>query len=328
MTCLGPGRWGAIELRHLTTLDAVARERSFRRAAQRLGYVQSTVSQQVAALETLTGERLVERTRGTHSVSLTEAGRVLLARAGVVIDCMRRAETELGALRVRDGVALRVGRVDRLAAAVVPRLIACLRREHAAITVVVEDIESVAGLLERIEEQELEIGLCPLPLSRGAFESHELYSDHLVALVAKHSRLAGTNGPVSLRDLAALPLVGNLTARPWLEARVRADGLDPSFVVRCDDDAMLQEVAAADVGVAIVPRSAATRCRDDVAIIEISPEILTPVAGVVHSRRRSGDVALGAFVDAARAACCELGLADVRDRTNRPLSVARATARA
>src|SRR4051794_4770195 len=56
--------WPGLDLRHLAAFEAVARLRSFARVAQELGYTQPAVSQQVAALERIVGQRLVERSSG------------------------------------------------------------------------------------------------------------------------------------------------------------------------------------------------------------------------------------------------------------------------
>src|SRR5438128_3400072 len=60
-----------VELRHLLALQAVAREGSFGRAAIALGYTQSAVSQQIAGLERIVGEKLIERPGGPKPVSVT-----------------------------------------------------------------------------------------------------------------------------------------------------------------------------------------------------------------------------------------------------------------
>lgn len=90
--------WSGVELRHLVALRAVAEEGSFRRAALQLGYVQSAISHQIAALENLTGKRLIDRSRGTRPIALTAAGVILLAHASAVIECVRTAQAELAAL--------------------------------------------------------------------------------------------------------------------------------------------------------------------------------------------------------------------------------------
>jgi DNA-binding transcriptional LysR family regulator len=102
--------WAGIELRHLVALDAVAREGSFRRAATRLGYVQSAISHQIAALENLTGKRLIERSRGTRPLSLTAAGEILLDHADAVIARVRAAQADLAALDANTTAVLRVSR--------------------------------------------------------------------------------------------------------------------------------------------------------------------------------------------------------------------------
>src|SRR5881628_1016809 len=101
--------WNALELRHLTALRAVAEEGTFGRAAQRLGYTQSAISQQIAALERIVGEKLLERPGGPRAVSLTEAGHLLLRHADSIVARLDAAQADLQALRAGDAGTLRVG---------------------------------------------------------------------------------------------------------------------------------------------------------------------------------------------------------------------------
>ena len=112
--------WSGIEMRHLVALDAVAREGSFRRAATRLGYVQSAISHQIAALEGLIGKRLIDRSRGTRPLALTPAGEILLAHADALIARVRAAQADLAALDGEGVAALRVGATPDLLARLVP----------------------------------------------------------------------------------------------------------------------------------------------------------------------------------------------------------------
>src|SRR5947208_14695455 len=98
-----PDRWLGVELRHLAALQAVAEGGSFGRAAARLGYTQSAVSQQIATLERLVGERLVDRPGGPRPVTITQAGTVLLRHADGIVARLRAAQADLAALR--DGSA-------------------------------------------------------------------------------------------------------------------------------------------------------------------------------------------------------------------------------
>src|SRR5919107_4194884 len=101
-------RWLGIELRHLLALEAVAREGSFGKAATSLGYTQSAVSQQIAMLERIVGQRLVERPGGPRPVSLTEAGRLLLKHADAIAARLQAAQADLAAYSEGAAGALRI----------------------------------------------------------------------------------------------------------------------------------------------------------------------------------------------------------------------------
>ena len=101
-----PDRWLGVELRHLAALQAIAQEGSFGRAALRLGYTQSAVSQQIATLEREVGMTLGERTR--EGTKATDAGRVLVEHADAAIARLDEAERELAAIAGLEGGEVRI----------------------------------------------------------------------------------------------------------------------------------------------------------------------------------------------------------------------------
>ena len=109
-------------LAHRTAgLREVAQAGSFSAAAHSLGYTQSAVSRQVAALEAVAGRRLFDRSR--HGVTLTPAGTRLLASAVRVLDELDAALRELSGEEVAAG-PVRLGAFATAAAGLVPRALA------------------------------------------------------------------------------------------------------------------------------------------------------------------------------------------------------------
>src|SRR5438876_10500694 len=117
---MGADSWLGVELRHFLALEAVAREGSFGKAATSLGYTQSAVSQQIATLERIVGERLVERPGGPKAVSLTEAGELLLRHAQAIVARIAAAQADLSALSDGEAGVLRVGIYQSIGARVLP----------------------------------------------------------------------------------------------------------------------------------------------------------------------------------------------------------------
>src|SRR5918999_2033478 len=94
---MGANGWLRLELRYLAALEAIAATGSFGGAADRLGYTQSAVSQQIAALERLVGQPLIDRPGGRRPVGLTEAGSLLLEHSEAGLGRPRGAPGQLGA---------------------------------------------------------------------------------------------------------------------------------------------------------------------------------------------------------------------------------------
>jgi DNA-binding transcriptional LysR family regulator len=110
----------------LRVLREVAQTGSFSTAAASLGYTQSAVSRQVAALEAAAGRRLFER--GRHGVTLTPAGARLLTSAVRVLDELDSARRELAGEQT-DGRPVRLGAFPTAAAGLVPKALAALPQQ-------------------------------------------------------------------------------------------------------------------------------------------------------------------------------------------------------
>lgn len=110
----------------LRVLREVAQAGSFSAAAESLGYTQSAVSRQVAALEAAAGRRLFER--GRQGVTLTRAGARLLESAARVLDELDGALRELRGEATAVG-PVRLGAFATALAAFVPRAVAALPSE-------------------------------------------------------------------------------------------------------------------------------------------------------------------------------------------------------
>ena len=295
-----------IEIRHLAALEAVAEEGSFRRAAARLGYVQSAISERIASLERLVGRRLVERSPGAGGVQLTEAGEVLLGHGRAILARVKAAEADLAALSDGTSGTLRLGIYQSVGIRVLPQLLQRYALAWPDLRVLPKESPTDAGLFDLVESGELELSFADLPVREGPFEWVELMRDPYVLLVAAGSPLAQAKG-VSLEDVAELPLIGHTTCRvfPRVEAELRTHGIEPNIVFRSDIIGTVQALVAAGVGIAIVPRLAVDPADERTTMIQLDsrmPVQPRTIALFWHRDRRRSPAALG-FIDAAQAVC-------------------------
>src|SRR6476619_8432551 len=145
-------RWLGLDLRHLVALKTIADEGSFGRAADRLGYTQSAISQQIATLERIGGLRVIDRPGGPRPISLTEAGQILLRHADAIQARLLAAKADMAALEAGDAGRLRVGTFQSVGARIVPRLLREFSEGHPHVEVDLRetsDENDLLGMLER-----------------------------------------------------------------------------------------------------------------------------------------------------------------------------------
>ncbi|NTX78819.1 LysR family transcriptional regulator [Serratia proteamaculans] len=121
------------EIADLVVFVTVAEERSFTRAAARLGMAQSALSQIVRRIEERLGLRLLTRT--TRSVVPTEAGEHLLSTLGPMLHDMDSAMTSLGDLRGRPSGLIRITTVEHAAKTILLPAMRTLLSTHPEIKV-------------------------------------------------------------------------------------------------------------------------------------------------------------------------------------------------
>ena len=184
-----PHRLLGIEMRHLAAFDAVVSTGSFARAAQQLGYTQSAVSLQIAALERAAGTRLLERPGGRRPVVPTTAGERMLRHAVRLTAQLQAAEADLTALAEGTAGTLRVGTFQSVSIRVLPNVVRRLMELRPGLEVRLQEAAYEDELLALVERGRLDFTFALVP-PEGPFEHVELVRDNYVLLTQAGSALA------------------------------------------------------------------------------------------------------------------------------------------
>src|SRR5690606_7808747 len=279
-----------IEARRLHILRAVADHRTVTAAAAALHLTPSAVSQQLAALEQETGHRLVER--GARGVRLTPAGEILLDHTNAVLAQLERAEAELAAYGSGSAGTVTVASFAAGIAEVVAPAVARLARSAPGIRIRVQGAEGDASLPMVLDRQ---VDVAVAVEYRGASADDPrlthlpLYAEPFDAVVPVSHRLADA-AEVPLAELAKDPWIGPYPGNPCHDVVVLAcehAGFQPRLEHSSDDFRAVVALAAADVGVALVPRSALRGT-------DLAGVVVLPVDGAAPTRRVFAAVRRGA----------------------------------
>jgi DNA-binding transcriptional LysR family regulator len=281
---------------------AVAREKSFTRAAAKLGVSQSALSHTLRGLETRLGLRLLTRT--TRSVAPTEAGERLLQAVGPRFEEIQAELAALNELRDKPGGTIRITAGQHAAESVLwPKVAKLLPKypdlkieitvDYALTDIVTERYDAGVRLGEQVAKDMIAVRIAP---------------DMRMSVVAAPSYLAKAPMPKKPQDLVAhqcinlrMPTHGNLYAWEFekgaKELKVRVDGQ-----LVFNRMTQMIEGALAGFGFAYVPENAAAPFVAKGRLVRVLEDWCAPFPGyhLYYPSRRQSSPAFALLVDALR----------------------------
>jgi DNA-binding transcriptional LysR family regulator len=239
--------------RRVLTFRAVARERSFSRAARMLALSQPSVSNQVAALEREIGVRLLAREPG--GLRLEPEGAILLEHADAIAERLELARTQLAEAARGYRERLKIGAFPTALAGLVPAAIDRVRAGHPGMKVVVDE-GGAADLAARVRAGELHLAVAfqdsalPREEPKG-LERRELMRERFLVAMAPDHPLAA-RPEVALADLRDDGWTAAQTDGPIVRA-CRAAGFEPNLVSITSEQLAIRALIRRGLAVSLTP---------------------------------------------------------------------------
>lgn len=300
-----PPGWIGIELRHFLALEAVAQEASFNRAAAKLGYTQSAISQQIAALERIVGQKLIERPTGAQPMRLTRAGEVLIEHAHAIGVRLASAQADLESLTAGDLDPLRVGFPGRGLGALMPGIYRRLEQARPDFTIRVLAAPDEDDLSRMLRQGDADLAFVERPLPESEVEQVTLLEDDYVLVVGRGT--AELAASPTLHELASMPLIAFKARKSCqLTEYFHAHNLEPSWAIGSDDIETIYAAVMLRLGWALLPRLATFSLGPDVEVVELNCGFPPRRLGIAWSSARGQSALAQAFVSAAVAEAGQL----------------------
>ncbi len=292
-------RLHAVEIRHLQALVAVAEEQSFGRAAQRLGFTQSAVSQQIAAFERSLGAPLFDRPGGPLPVTLTATGDALLPHARAVLGQLSEADTEIDRLLAGEWGRITIGTFQSVSVKALPAIVGELRAERPAIDIHFYESDDNDELVNRTLDGELDVSFVVGDPCDDRLEHEVLCRDPFVAIARASDALPAALDAAMLR---AHPMIGQHASSccSLIEDGLTKMGVPIQYVYRSNDNAAVQAMVRAGMGIAIMPWLAIDPDDAEVRVHDLEPPIEPREIGLITRRGRARTAATERLVEIAR----------------------------
>ena len=289
-----------VEIRHLRSFVAVAEERNFTRAAERLHLAQPALSAQIRKLEQRMGVQLLERT--TRKVDLTPAGEALLERARLLLEGVEAAVQQAQDTAAGRTGRLRVGLAATASLDLTPLALRAFAEAVPGAQVSVQDIrfDDPSG---GVRDGTTDVAITWTPFDEAGLDVEQLTEEPRRIVLSRDHRLADAP-QITVEDVLGEPFPVSDSTDPvyerfWTLAEERGGPPDPAVRITSQDELLVG--ARSGRLIAAMPQALVHQIPfDDIVAREV--EGLRPT-GVASCRLAGNDNPLvEAFVQAVRQA--------------------------
>lgn len=289
-----------VNLRRLRYFSVVAQELHFRRAAEILGVAQPGLSQQIKVLEQELGVSLFER--GPHSVSLTDAGRVLLEEGVPILGQLDRVEQHVRAMVEPFQHELRVVHTRSVIADLPDEAVRIFREQHPRVRLV-QDMAWTDRNLQMLRTGEVDVAFVRLPLADpGEIRVMVMGETELVVVLPQGHPLVARRS-LDLVDLKDQPVVmwpraqapgyfDDLQARLW-------GSTSPVVALWEPDPEHILAAVAGGLGISVLDRNRALKLSPRGVAVRRFRQRLTGAFGVAWTSAAAGSP-VAAFLSICR----------------------------
>jgi DNA-binding transcriptional LysR family regulator len=291
-----------MDIAHLEVMIAVAREKSFSRAAEALGRTQPAVSQTIRRLEDELGTALFDRS--SKDGTLTAAGEVVIEYARQMLNLRQNTMAAVGDLRDVKSGKITLSANEHTVFAILP-IIAEFHRLHPEVKVEVR--RGVASRIpEEIASREVELGVLSFKPKDDALVVVGIGSDDIVLIVSPKHRFAGKKD-VAISALASEKFIAHNARSPYRKHVIEtfaAHDAKLNIAIELPSLEAIKRLVEADVGIALVPRLSVRSEMSDGSLVglDVCELKLTRKLNIVYRKNAALSHAAKEFLVLARGA--------------------------
>lgn len=259
-----------MEIRQLITFVTAARQESFSKAAELLGYSQSAVTVQIRLLEEELNTRLFDRLG--RKISLTVQGRRFLEQSQVILRDINQAK-EIAGEETELKAPLHIGTLESLCFTKLPAVLRYFRERHPLVSIKITTA-APGQLYEMLEQNQLDLIYL---LDRARFNKNWLKAmdrEEPIVFVTSPSYWSGRPERVHVRDIAGEPFFlteKNENYRRELDAFLETQDLELVPAVEVSNTDFIIKLLKENGGISYLPRFAAEESirRGELMVLEV-----------------------------------------------------------